>query len=273
MENAGRGAADVIERELARRRRRAASASSSCAAPATTAATASSSRGTSSRAARSCSVFVAGAVAKMTADARANHDAFVGLGGTVRELAPHADLAALHASLDAADVVVDALFGTGLDRRSPARAPTSMNAMNARPMRTVALDVPSRPRRRHRRRARRRGSRRRHGDVRAPQARPPHAAAARASPAGARRRHRRARLARRGDHAAPSSSNAQTSPLTSRRARRRAQTRERPRRGLRRLAGKDRRAALVAPRRASRRRGGGDDRDVARCDRPCSSRA
>ena len=97
--------------------------------------------------ARGCDVqvFLAGATERVHGDARINHDAYVDLGGQVTELKADAPLDGLEASLALADMVVDALFGTGLDR---AIAPGTFNAqlvtaINRAPGRRLALDIPS----------------------------------------------------------------------------------------------------------------------------------
>ena len=91
------------------------------------------------------SVFLASAPERVHGDARINHDAFMDLGGHVTVLANGKPLDGLEASLGLADLVVDALFGTGLDR---AIDPSSFNgeviaAMNRAPGRRLALDIPS----------------------------------------------------------------------------------------------------------------------------------
>src|SRR5262249_18028758 len=98
-------------------------------------------------------VFLAGSSEKVTGESRINHDAYIDLGGTFTELPKGASLAPLEAALSSADVVVDALFGTGLDRPLHAHlsellAPTHRAAGSAdqdapRRPRCVALDIPS----------------------------------------------------------------------------------------------------------------------------------
>jgi len=88
--------------------------------------------------------FVAGKAAELQGDARANLAAYVGVGGLLRELDGPAALGELGDALRAARLVVDALFGTGLDR--PIAGSThdiiaAMNAHAAGPL--VALDIPS----------------------------------------------------------------------------------------------------------------------------------
>src|SRR5206468_7751661 len=61
-------------------------------------------------------VFRVGFVARLSGDARVNHDAYLGVGGVVSELTTEADVKILRDAIGSAKVVVDALFGTGLDR-------------------------------------------------------------------------------------------------------------------------------------------------------------
>lgn len=97
--------------------------------------------------ARGCDVrvFLASAPERVHGDARINHDAFLDLGGQVTVLRESERLDALEAALALADLVVDGLFGTGLDR---AIEPSTFHgqviaAMNHAPGRRLALDVPS----------------------------------------------------------------------------------------------------------------------------------
>lgn len=79
-----------------------------------------------------------GDASKMTADCRTNHDAFIGVGGLV-------DTLSNVEAFEEVDLVVDALFGTGLDR--PVEESGAMGAVirsiNAANAPVVALDVPS----------------------------------------------------------------------------------------------------------------------------------
>lgn len=145
MENAGRGATDVLERELFDGRARGRRAVVVC--------------GTGNNGgdgfvvarhlrARGATVeaWLVGDAAKMTADCKANHEAFVGIGGVVHAAPLGASLDLLAASLDSADFVVDALFGTGLDRAISgpfAEVVERINASSLHGARVVALDVPS----------------------------------------------------------------------------------------------------------------------------------
>ena len=88
-------------------------------------------------------VCLAGNPAKMTDDCRTNHDAFTGLGGHVREIDLGAPIDTSELEVDAADIVIDALFGTGLDRAIGEPLATIVRAMNEGRANVVALDVPS----------------------------------------------------------------------------------------------------------------------------------
>jgi NAD(P)H-hydrate epimerase len=79
-------------------------------------------------------------------DARANHDAWRGLGGRVTSAMDDAGvmaLAAALASLDPTDVVVDALLGTGLDRDVEGNLARVIEAILDCDARTFSLDLPS----------------------------------------------------------------------------------------------------------------------------------
>lgn len=87
-------------------------------------------------------VFLAGAPERVLGDARVNHDAYLDLGGHV-EVLDLADLTGLEAALGLADLVVDALFGTGLDRPVGAETATLIDALNRAPGHRLSLDLPS----------------------------------------------------------------------------------------------------------------------------------
>jgi hydroxyethylthiazole kinase-like uncharacterized protein yjeF len=88
-------------------------------------------------------VFLAGDVAKLSPDARANLEAWRGLGGAIHEIPTGGDLTAVAHAMADADVIVDALFGTGLDR--PIEDPLAgvVRAMNAAAPPRFAVDLPS----------------------------------------------------------------------------------------------------------------------------------
>jgi len=88
-------------------------------------------------------VFLAGASEKVTGESRINLDAYIDLGGTFTEIPEGALLGPLEQSLSRADFVVDALFGTGLDRPIRGHLAEIIAAVNRAEVRCVALDVPS----------------------------------------------------------------------------------------------------------------------------------
>lgn len=88
-------------------------------------------------------VFLVGAAEKLSPDALANLEAWRGLGGAVHELPPESNLQPLEEAMADADVVVDALFGTGLDRAVEGFLAGVVRAMNAAPAPRFAVDLPS----------------------------------------------------------------------------------------------------------------------------------
>jgi ADP-dependent NAD(P)H-hydrate dehydratase / NAD(P)H-hydrate epimerase len=74
-------------------------------------------------------------------DARVNHDALVGLGVPIQVVG--SDLRALRADLERADRVVDALFGTGLDRPLSGTHAACVELVNQSKRTVVAIDIPS----------------------------------------------------------------------------------------------------------------------------------
>lgn len=87
-------------------------------------------------------VFLAGDPARIKGDARANLLAFQGLGGTIH---PEGDLAArrLTTALKQADIVVDALFGTGLTKPVEGHTARWIGAVARSGLPVVAVDIPS----------------------------------------------------------------------------------------------------------------------------------
>jgi len=145
MENAGRGAADVIERELLGGRAADRRIVVLCGTGNNGGDGFVVARHMLTRGAR-VEAWLAGELAKATTDCRANHDAFVGLGGNVEKVPLGLPLDALEAALAEVDVAVDGLFGTGLDR--PIVAPMAdvvgvLGEARGRGTRIAALDVPS----------------------------------------------------------------------------------------------------------------------------------
>jgi len=141
MENAGRGAADVIERETLGGRAEGKRVVIVCGSGNNGGDGFVVGRHLLARGAR-VEAWLAGDTAKLTEDCRANHEAFSGLGGRVAIVKPQA-LDPLRVALAGADVVVDALFGTGLDRPIGALFAGVVGFVNDARARKVALDVPS----------------------------------------------------------------------------------------------------------------------------------
>src|SRR5579863_10090018 len=88
-------------------------------------------------------VVVAGDPARMSADALVNLEAWRGIGGEVRQVRTEASLATLTDSLAEADLVVDAVFGTGLDRAVDGFFADVVRAVNVSRGKRFALDLPS----------------------------------------------------------------------------------------------------------------------------------
>jgi len=142
MENAGRGATDVLVGELLGGRAAGARVVVVCGTG--------NNGGDGLVVARQLSVrgatpvvLVAGDEKRISPDARANLDSWLCVGGTVRALGPGATLASLTHAMTGAAVVVDALFGTGLDRAIEGWLADVIRAMNAQPSPRFAVDIPS----------------------------------------------------------------------------------------------------------------------------------
>lgn len=147
MENAGRGATDIIERELCGGRARGRRVVVVCGTGNNGGDGFVVARHMLSRGAI-VEAWLASDASKMTADCRANHDAFVGLGGQVEVIPFGQSLDAFQASLATADVAVDGLFGTGLDRVIVEPLSTVVRLLNEtrgpdKHTLVAALDVPS----------------------------------------------------------------------------------------------------------------------------------
>ncbi|MBI2391832.1 MAG: NAD(P)H-hydrate dehydratase [Deltaproteobacteria bacterium] len=147
MENAGRGAADVAGRLLA---------SGLAGARVVVVCGAGNNGGDGFVVARhlwargaDVSVFLAGSPERVLGDARINHDAYLDLGGQVTVVRPteanvdQGGLSDLEAALGLADLVVDGLFGTGLDRAIAGPMADIIHAINRAPGRRLSLDIPS----------------------------------------------------------------------------------------------------------------------------------
>jgi NAD(P)H-hydrate epimerase len=147
MENAGRGAADVIERIFAER---GAAAPPRAESRVVVVCGQGNNGGDGFVVARhllsrgfDVACFLTGASEKVTGDARINHDAYIDLGGQCVELAAGADLAALENEVRRAAVTVDALFGTGLARPIEGQLAEVVAIVNRAGAHRVSLDIPS----------------------------------------------------------------------------------------------------------------------------------
>ena len=135
MENAGRGAAEIILGVLGAQRR---------VGPVAIVCGAGNNGGDGFVVARHLAiagvelrVIFVGDEAKLTRDARTQRDAFAGTGGAVDDATPTA------AELSTCTLVVDALFGTGLSRELEGEARRAVEAINGAGQPVVALDLPS----------------------------------------------------------------------------------------------------------------------------------
>lgn len=88
-------------------------------------------------------VLLLGATESVMGDARIHLDGFTDLDGDVSELRDEGGLAALDEALREADIVVDALFGTGLCRPLEGLLAEVVRRTNAAPVLRFALDLPS----------------------------------------------------------------------------------------------------------------------------------
>jgi ADP-dependent NAD(P)H-hydrate dehydratase / NAD(P)H-hydrate epimerase len=142
MENAGRGATDVLVRELLGGDASGAHLVVVCGAG--------NNGGDGMVVARhllvrgaTAEVFLVGDARGLGPDALTNLEAWRGLGGAVHELGPGADVTLLDRAMAKADVVIDALFGTGLDRPIEGHHALVVRAMNTAAAPRFAIDLPS----------------------------------------------------------------------------------------------------------------------------------
>lgn len=141
MENAGRGAADRIASELQLTKENAARIVIVCGAG--------NNGGDGFVVARRLltlgadpRVYLLVKAERLTGDALANYNAFVGLGGTVIELGLN-QLSMLGSALETARALVDAVLGTGLDRPVTGFLRYAIEFMNGARCPVFSLDIPS----------------------------------------------------------------------------------------------------------------------------------
>jgi NAD(P)H-hydrate epimerase len=142
MENAGLGAAQVLARELCGGSVRGARIVVACGTGNNGGDGFVVARHLAIRGARA-SVFVAGDAHRVMSDARTNLEAWRGVGGEVKELPTGTQLSELRDAMAEANVVVDALFGTGLDRPVEGWHAEVIRAINRAEAPKIALDLPS----------------------------------------------------------------------------------------------------------------------------------
>jgi NAD(P)H-hydrate epimerase len=141
MENAGRGAADLLARELAARPERT---------PVLVVCGPGNNGGDGFVVARqlkargfAVSAVLCGAFETLPGDARTNADAWRGIGGALDEVTAAERLEAFDIALSRAGCVVDALYGTGLDRELVGLPRAVIERLNGAGVWTCALDIPS----------------------------------------------------------------------------------------------------------------------------------
>lgn len=88
-------------------------------------------------------VYLLGKSEKVRGDARLHFDILERMGVPVTEVVNDDDTEMLEAELGTTGVIVDALFGTGLDRDVTGRAERAIRAVNDSPAKVVAVDIPS----------------------------------------------------------------------------------------------------------------------------------
>ncbi len=89
------------------------------------------------------SVFLIGRGSEVKGDAAAKLAAYRKAGGTIREMTRGSDLATLDHALASADLVVDALLGTGLTGQAAQLYASAIEAINRHAKPVAALDLPS----------------------------------------------------------------------------------------------------------------------------------
>jgi NAD(P)H-hydrate epimerase len=142
MENAGRGAADVLARELFSDEVGGVRATVVCGTGNNGGDGLVVARRLAVRGAKP-TVFLAGDPQRISPDARANLEAWRGIGGEVRELRAASSMPSLGEALADTDVAVDALFGTGLDRPVDGLLGDVVRTLNAARTPCFAMDLPS----------------------------------------------------------------------------------------------------------------------------------
>lgn len=142
MENAGRGATDILVRELLGGRAATARVVVVCGTGNNGGDGLVIARHLLVRGAQVV-VLVAGDLNRASPQARANLDAWLGVGGELRLLGPGSTPSSMTYAMTDTTAVVDALFGTGLDRTIEGWLADVIRAMNALQAPRFAVDIPS----------------------------------------------------------------------------------------------------------------------------------
>ncbi len=142
MENAGAGATDLLVRELLGGRVRGRRIALVCGTGNNGGDGLVMARQLAVRGAQPL-VFLLGDSQLLSADVRTNWEAWKGIGGQTHEVSAGASLSELGEAAAQADVVVDAIFGTGLDRTIEGYLVDVIHLLNRTPSPRFSVDLPS----------------------------------------------------------------------------------------------------------------------------------
>lgn len=139
MENAGKGVADVVKREMA-----------SSAGRIAVIAGKGNNGGDGYVAARhlrnagfTAAVFSLCRTGELKGDAAANAASWIKMGGEVREILSSADLGSAEPSLRHSSIIIDAIFGTGLEKEVTGIHAEAIDLINSLDKKVISVDIPS----------------------------------------------------------------------------------------------------------------------------------